>query len=406
LRLFTVLLLTPPAVAPAAAQQPPPASQEQQTRREAVEAALREGVANMARHRAVEALADFDRAVALAPNFGSVHAYRGLALVELRRYDEVDAEIALALRFGDRDPSVHRSVGYMYLMLGEFAASVRAYTRSLELQPRNEEALDRRARAYTGLGRMDAALADLDQAVAVSPGQPNPYFQRARLLAHFGRHEDALAAIDRAVAIDPRDYYYLSWKGDFLFQLGRPEEAAAAYRASFARFDARVAAMPPGRPASWVWETRLNLLGRSGHYAEAIALVEAELRLAPGNARALAARCWLRMEAATDLERALEDCEAALAAEPNHPVAAAARARLYLRLQRWADAERAFNALLANGGRSESNALYGRGLARIRRGDGAQGERDLREARRRKFDVGAEFTRMGLDLAAAPPAEN
>jgi tetratricopeptide (TPR) repeat protein len=404
---LTVLLLGLPAMAAAAAQPQPPPASEQPARREAAEAALREGAGELARRHPAEALAAFDRAIALVPEFGAAHAYRGVALIDLRRYGEVDAEIALALRFGDRDPLVHRGVGYMYQVRGELRASVRAYTRSLELEPRNEEALDGRARAYAGLGRMGAALTDLDRVIAASPDKPYAYFQRARILAHVGRHADAVAAIDQAVAAAPRDYYYLSWKGDYLLQLGRPEEAASAYRAAFARFDARVAAMPPGQPASWVRETRLNLLGRSGHYPEALALIEAELPLSPGSATVLGARCWLRMEANIDLERALEDCEAALAAEPNHPVAAAARARLYLRLQRWADAERAFNALLANGGRSESNALYGRGLARIRSGHGAQGERDLREARRRNFDVAREFARIGLDLtSAAAPAVN
>ena len=67
-----------------------------------------------------------------------------------------------------------------------------------------------------------------------------------------------------------------------------------------------------------------------------------------------------------------------------------------LRLRRWADAERDFDGLVAEGSRSESNALFGRGIARIRMGDGARGERDLREARRRKFDVSWEFDRLGL----------
>jgi len=392
--------------APAAAQpqqQPPNPAQARALQRE-VEAAVRDGRVKLARRRPAEALADFDRAVALAPNWGAARAHRGLALIELRRYAEAEAEMAIALRVGAADPFVHQSEGDLRVALGEFAAAVQAYSRVLEVEPQNMEALDKRAQAHAGLRRMDAALADFDRLIAAQPSRPDAHYQRARIFAHLGLQTEALAAIDRAIALDPADYYYLSWRGDFLYRFGQPDAAAAAYRAALARMEAKVAAAP-GPPAAWVRETRMNLLGRGGRHAEALRLVEAELRRSPGSSEMLAARCWLRMEAGVELALALADCDNVLAAEPNHPVAAPARARLYLRLRRWADAERDFDGLVAGGSRSEANALYGRGIARVRMGDGARGERDLREARHRKFDVSWEFDRLGLtETDAAPPA--
>ena len=402
MKLAAIPLFGLPAMAAAAAAQPqpqPPAPAAQQALRDRVDAAVREGHAKLRRRRPAEALADFDRVIALAPDWPPGQAYRGLALIDLRRYDEAEAAMATALRLGPADPFVHRGIGYLRLNLGEFAASVRSYSRSLELAPGDAEALDRRAQAYQGLGQMDQALADLDRIIAAAPGDANAHFQRARIFAHWGQQAEALAAIDRAIAGAPRDYYYPSWRGDFLERFDRRDEAAAAYREAVAKLDAVVERARPGPPPDWAMETRLNLLGRAGRHAEALAIVAAELVRSPGSPAMLAARCWLRMEAGIELALALGDCDRALAREPNHPVAAAARARLYLKLRRWAEAERAFDALLVNGGRSESNALYGRGLARLRQGDGARGERDLREARRRKFDVAWEFDRIGLDPA-------
>jgi len=395
--------LAAPALAVGNAQTPAPqAAPSQQAGRDA-EAAFRAGFYKWQRQQPGDALADFDRALALTPNSSTVHAARALALADMRRFDEAETAAATAQRLRPSDAFAQGSAGYVQLLRGAFPAAVEAYTRANALEPSNPEWLDRRAEAYQGLGQMDLALADLDRVITLSPGNPAGYFQRARVLAHWSgdRQADALAAIDRAIAANPRASSYRIWRGDFLHRFGRRDEAAATYREALAALDRRIASTR-GAPEDWMVETRLNLLGRSGRYAEAIEVADAEISRAPGRVSWLAARCWLRMEGGIALEAALSDCEEALRIEPNAPVASAARARLFLRMQRWQDAEHAFDDLVQRGTRSEANALYGRGIARIRLGSGAAGERDRRDARRRRFDVADDFIRFGLDVD--PPA--
>ena len=378
-------------------QQPAPSAE---TGRNA-EASFRAGWGKWQRSQPVEALADFDRAIALTPNSSTAHAGRAMALADMRRYDEAEAAAGMALRLRPSDPFAQGSAGYVHLLKGEFAAAVEAFTRALALQPDDPAWLSYRAEANEAMGQMDVALADLDRIAATSPNNPNSHFQRARVLAHWSgdRQADALAAIDRAIAASPNSPYYRSWRGDFLYRFGRREEAAASYREALAVLERRLATSDhPER----MMETHLGLLGRSGRYADAIRIVDAALQRTPGDAALLASRCWLRMEGNIELPQALADCEAALRTDPNQPVAAGALARLYLRLQRWIEAEHAFDDLVQRGTRSESNALYGRGIARIRLGSGVAGERDRRDARRRKFDVADDFIRFGLDIEPAP----
>jgi hypothetical protein len=137
-----------------------------------------------------------------------------------------------------------------------------------------------------------------------------------------------------------------------------------------------------------------------------MALIDAELARTPDAPAMLAGRCWLRMGAISSSRRLWRIATGRL---PRSRAIRSPRlpARLYLRMQRRAEAEAAFNDLIYFGhGRSIGTALYGRGLPRIQRGDRAQGQRDLREARRRRFDVAWQFARIGLDLAAAPPPAN
>ena len=177
-------------------------------------------------------------------------AHRGLALIELRRYAEAEAEMAIALRVGGADPFVHQSVGDLHFALGAFGTAVQAYSRVLEMEPRNLEALNKRAQAYAGFRQMDAALADFDRLIAAEPRRPYGHYQRARILAHLGLQAEALAAIDRAIALDPVDHYYLTWRGDFLYRFGRPDAAAAAYRAALVRMETKVE-QTAGPPPSW-----------------------------------------------------------------------------------------------------------------------------------------------------------
>ncbi len=368
----------------------------------AAQAAFNEGMTKWNRSQPADALADFDRAVALTPTSPMAHAGRAIALADMRRYAEADAAIATALRLRETNAFVQFGAGYVHLKKGEFPAAVEAYTRALQLQPGNPDWLNLRAEAYESMGQMDLALADLDRIVAASPDSASAYFERARILAHWrgDRQADALAAIDRAIAAAPRASAYRIWRGDFLYIFGRRDEAAASYRDALTVLDRRIAATD-GHPEPWMVETRLNLLGRSGRYAEAIRILDAELGRMPDNAAVLGARCWLRMEGNIELPLALADCEAALRADPAQPVAGGALPRLYLRLQRWTDAEHAFDDQVQRGTRSEANALYGRGIARIRQGNGAAGERDRRDARRRRFDVADDFIRFGLDIESA-----
>lgn len=365
------------------------------------EALVNEGYAKMDAGRVRPALADFDRAIALAPEWSLAHADRGIALVHLGRLDEAETALATALRLEDTEFAAHQGLGYLRLRQGRPEEAIGPLTRSLELRPGNAFTLTFRAQAQEDLGRMEDALADLDRILAAEPRHAFAHSERARIFAHLGREADALAAIDRALEADPTSIPNATARGEILERFGRTEQAAAAWRAALAIVEARVAALPAEERASAMLELRMGLIARSGRPREAIAIADAQLRRYAGSVPMLASRCWIRLEANIELPQALRDCDEALRAEPGHPVASAGRARLYLRMARWADAIGEYDRLLASGARSEGNAYYGRAIARLNSGDRAGGEADLAAARRHRFDVAREYARMGI----APPAE-
>lgn len=105
------------------------------------------GVVYLHRRAGAEALADFDRALALLPNAAEAHVNRGAALILLARWDEAIAAIDRGLELGTPDP---------------------------------HEAHFNRAIAYEGRGDLRAARADFARAAELAPEWPLPQAELAR----------------------------------------------------------------------------------------------------------------------------------------------------------------------------------------------------------------------------------
>ena len=91
------------------------------------------------------------------------------------------------------------------------------------------------------------------------------------------------------------------------------------------------------------------------------------------------ARCWVRALAGQDLDRALDDCNAAVRARRKEAAFLDSRGLVYLRQGRYDKAIADYDAALAlNPKRAWS--LYGRGLAKQHLGQGAAGQADVAAA--------------------------
>ncbi|WP_243451037.1 DUF3857 domain-containing protein [Sphingosinicella sp. CPCC 101087] len=361
-------------------------------------ALISSGYVKLNSERPRAALEDFDRVIALAPDWATAHANRAIALIDLQRLDEARAALAQAMRRDPEDFVVHQGYGLLHLNQERPEDAISALTRSLELDPDNSTTLGLRSWAYQMVDREDEALADADRVVAVEPGNAFGHIQRAALLVSLESFDEAAAAMDAAQAADPTNFFIAAQRGDLLARLQRPAEALDAYRNALQLYEAAVARgvertlAPEDTPTD---QLRMRLLVKSGRYDEALAQIEARLRRYPGNYRAQLARCWLLAEADTNLERALSDCNAAREADPEHDEAMIARGLVYLRLQRWSDAAREFDRALGIVP-VNSFALYGRAVARIRGSEAAAGGRDLARARRLNSAIEWEFERYGL----------
>jgi tetratricopeptide (TPR) repeat protein len=179
------------------------------------------------------ALADFDRAAALAPGDDAVDFLRGRALEQAGRAAQARTTLDryLARHPDHADALLARARALR--ALGEYQAAVADFTRALELMARPDpDVVVERARVELARGQPDRALAGLDAAVARLGPVASLESLAIEVESQHGRVDAALARLDRVALQSPRKEIWLARRGDILADAGRFAEARASYSAA------------------------------------------------------------------------------------------------------------------------------------------------------------------------------
>ncbi len=226
-----------------------------------------------------EALACCDRALALNPQYASAWSNKGGALHGLGRYEEALACYDRALAVNPQDAKAWSNKGGALRDLGRSEEALACFDRALAVNPQFAEAWDNKGVALKGLGRSEEALACYDRALAINPQLAEAWDNKGVALKGLGRSEEALACFDRALALNPQHTEAWSNKGNALASLGRSEEALAC-------FDRALAVNPEYALA---WYNKGVVLGNLKRAREATLCFEQAQRLGdPDAAQAIA----------------------------------------------------------------------------------------------------------------------
>lgn len=234
-----------------------------------------------------------------------------------------------------------------------------------------------------------AAIADFDTAVGMAPADAQIVYQRG--MAHLANRQPALALkdLDKAIMLAPDDADARIARAGLL--LGRNDIAAALVDLSVAD---RVL-----DPAS---DARLRLGGMfdaAGEYEPALANYDRWLKSHPedsGRAPAFNGRCWARALLDRDLDKALDDCNAALRLRSGEAAYLDSRALVRLRRGETAKALADYDAAVAKQPRN-AWSLYMRSVAERRAGKMVQADADRTAALAINPKVEARAKRFGLE---------
>jgi tetratricopeptide (TPR) repeat protein len=241
----------------------------------------------------------------------------------------------------------------------DFQQAIADFTRARELNPNEPEFAYERGMAYWQNKQPVPAMSDLDQALTLNSDYLAARMARARLRLSDKDRAGAAADLDAADRIAPK-------QSDVRFELAQLYEQTD--------FPARAV------PQYGLWI--------DNHPDDSKI------------AQALHRRCWVRAVQGQDLEKALDDCNAAYRRgdKSMHPGVAAvlgSRGLVRLRLGNYDKAIADYDESLRLAPKNASS-LYGRGIAKLRKNKTADGEADVAHATALSSTVADEFKDRGI----------
>ena len=155
-----------------------------------------------------EALAEWQRALAIDPNLPQIHHNCGAALFEAGRCDEAIASYdrALALK-PDFAKALHNRVAALSRLM-RYEEALATSDRLLALEPDNAGAHHNRGSALSSLMRFGEAVDAYSRALALKPDAVESLENRASVLAYLTRHDEAARDFAHVLVLDP-DYTYV-----------------------------------------------------------------------------------------------------------------------------------------------------------------------------------------------------
>ena len=153
--------------------------------------------------RVDKALAHFQAAVRLKPDYADAYNNAGTSLFLLGRIPEAIEQYEKALAYKHDYPDAECNLGSALFREGRFAEAAQHYQEAIGLQPDFVAAHTSLAAAFAQLGRTIDAIAQCEEALRWQPDNARIHCDLANMLAQAGRVSDAVAHYEEALRLNP-----------------------------------------------------------------------------------------------------------------------------------------------------------------------------------------------------------
>ena len=151
------------------------------------------------------AIADYDSAIRLKPDYAGAYNNRGNAKQELGQHFAAIADFDTAIRLKPDYAGAYNNRGIAKGMLGQHFAAITDFDTAIRLKPDYAAAYSNRGLAKDKLGQYFDAITDFDTAIRLNPDDAIAYYNRGITKGKLGQHLAAIADFDSAIRLKP-DY--------------------------------------------------------------------------------------------------------------------------------------------------------------------------------------------------------
>jgi len=280
------------------------------------------------------------------------HVVRGYAYFKMGNYDQAVKDFDYAIELDPTNPVPLYDRGNVESSMGLYDKAIVDYSNAIQLRSTYASAFNNRCFAYNAraqAGDYDQAVRDCRSAIKLSPSQSNPYLGLGNALSNKGENEEALKQYDEAIARDANSAKAF---------LGRCHTNITIKKYDLAIEDCgRAIQIDPSDPIGW------------------------------NNS------CWA-LAIVGQLDSALKYCNRAVELQ-REPFSLDSKAFTLLKMGSYDEAIANYNqALLLQPRRASS--LYGRGYAKLKKGDTAAANEDMVAATREVPSIAAQFRENGV----------
>lgn len=235
-----------------------------------------------------QALADYDRAIALGYDGPDAYASRGLFHGAIGNYDKALADHTMAIKLDPKDAASHINRAAVYMTQKKYELAIKDYDAAIRIAPKGASLYQQRAVAWKMHGQLDRALQDFAKAIELNPEHLTALLGRGFVWFQLEQHEKAIEDFGKVIKLDPKAAVAYNNRG-YNYQLLNKLQAAMA------DYDRAIEAAPEYSLAyqnkAWLLATAEDDKMRNGQTAVEMASKACELNEFKnvGDLRALAA---------------------------------------------------------------------------------------------------------------------
>jgi len=155
--------------------------------------------------RIKEAFASFDRAVGLDKEKPLYHVHRGMASLELGRYDDAEGDFQVAENSPELEDRIDAAInrGRLKQRQRDFAAAEQAFSVALSRDPKSTAALIGRGIARESRGELEPAAQDYLEVIRLEPRNAEAHLRLGLALVTMKKTALGRRYLERTIELDP-----------------------------------------------------------------------------------------------------------------------------------------------------------------------------------------------------------